>query len=366
VVAFVPLGPPYAGPEVSNSLLLKAEDLPFNLHVINTSYQRDNADKGRLTFRAIRAWGRNLLSLIRLLPSVGPDVFYFNLSATPLGVLKDWIVLNLASSFSARVVAHARGGHYGRFFKESNPLVKALALWTWHRCHRILVQSEGLKDQFAGILPSYKLGVVPNPAAEEFFSLKPDYTKRVVLFVGHRSVAKGWTLLLRVAHRLVERFPDVKFVAVGNEIENENNIVWIPKESVRDVWHRYVIERGIEDRFDIHENVWGERKLSIFSSASVFVLPSYSEGFSMAVLEAMASALPVVTTPVGALTEVVPEGNPFVKVGDEDSLLEALSLVLESPQLRMRLGQRNRDGAFRFHEAKVRRIFAEELFKSTA
>ncbi|NPA79607.1 MAG: glycosyltransferase family 4 protein [Thermotogae bacterium] len=364
VVAFVPLGPPYAGPEVSNSILLKPDKLPFNIHIINTSYQQSNAEKGHITRRSLGAWAKNLYRLLRTLVSVGPDVFYFNLSATPLGLLKDWVVVSLAAPFSARVVGHARGGHYGRLYREGNPLVKLLALWTWNRCHRILVQSEGLKGQFKGVVPEYKLGVVPNPAPEEFFRITPKYGERVVLFVGHRSVAKGWTTLLAAVPRIVERFPDVRFLVMGTEIEEETNITWAPKESVREAWKRYVVDEGLEDRFRIYEDVFGEAKLRIYSSASVFVLPSYSEGFSMAVLEAMASGLPVITTPVGALPEVLPPSTPFVQPGDVEGLVEALSRLLESETLRMEMGRLNREAALRFHEDRVRGIFARELFAS--
>ncbi len=363
VVAFVPMGPPYAGPEVSNSILLKPDRLPFNIHIINTSYQSSNAEKGRVTGRALLAWARNLSRLMRALVSVGPDALYYNLSATPLGLIKDFVVINLAAPFTARIVAHARGGHYHRLHRGANPFVRLLALWTWGMCHRILVQSEGLKEQFRGAVPEYKLGIVPNPAPEEFFHLRPDYSRRVVLFVGHRSVAKGWTTLLKVVPEVVKRFPDVRFVALGTEIEQETNVTWVPGESVRRVWKEYVEDRGLKDRFTVKENVFGRDKLRAYEGASVFVLPSYSEGFSMAVLEAMASGLPVITTPVGALPEVLPEGTPFVRPGDTVGLKDALIRLLSDEALRRDLGRRNRERARDFHEDRVREIFAEEIFK---
>ena len=356
------MGPPYAGPEVSNSTLLKPEKLPFELHVINTSFQKSNAEKGRLTFTSVRAWLKNLMRLLSTAARTSPDVFYYNISATTLGVLKDLVVLNAAAPFSARVVVHARGGHYGRFFREANPLVKFLCLWAWGMAHRVIVQSEGLKEQFRGIVPDYKLGVVPNPASDEYFRLRPNLSGRVLLFVGHRSVAKGWTTLLRAAPELVRRFPDVKFLVMGTEIEHETNIKWAPRESVKEVWRDYVVKNGLENRFEIYENVFGPEKLRIFERASLFVLPSYSEGFSMAVLEAMASGLPVITTPVGALPEVLPPGTPFVKPGDVEGLYGRLVWFLEDESRRREYGRRNRERAMEFHEERVRELFARELF----
>jgi hypothetical protein len=111
VLAFVPLGPPYAGPEVSNSILLR--DCPYELIKINTSFQRNNADKGKITLRAILSYLRNILMLIWALFRFRPEVFHYNISAKPLGAIKDFVIISLARPFVWRVVAHMRGGHFG-------------------------------------------------------------------------------------------------------------------------------------------------------------------------------------------------------------------------------------------------------------
>jgi glycosyltransferase involved in cell wall biosynthesis len=71
----------------------------------------------------------------------------------------------------------------------------------------------------------------------------------------------------------------------------------------------------------------------LLSCADVFLLPSASESFGLAALEAMASGAPVVATRVGGLPEVIPDGDAgyLVPVGDVDAMADAALEVLEDP-----------------------------------
>ena len=87
------------------------------------------------------------------------------------------------------------------------------------------------------------------------------------------------------------------------------------------------------------------------ADADVFVLPSHAEGMAMAILEGLSHGLPVVTTPVGAHTEVIESevSGIFVPPGDADALARALARLIDDKGLRQRLG------------AAARRTFEEEF-----
>jgi len=78
------------------------------------------------------------------------------------------------------------------------------------------------------------------------------------------------------------------------------------------------------------------------AAADVFVLPSYAEGLPMAMLEAMAVGVPVVMTTVGAIPEVIVDGqNGFmVEPGDVKALRRHLETLIEDAPLRKRIGRR--------------------------
>ena len=75
----------------------------------------------------------------------------------------------------------------------------------------------------------------------------------------------------------------------------------------------------------------GHEKEALFKQSDIFILPSYSEGFPLSVLEAMSYGLPLIVTPVGALPEVLKEGENcfFVKPGSVSDLTRALTQLFE-------------------------------------
>lgn len=88
------------------------------------------------------------------------------------------------------------------------------------------------------------------------------------------------------------------------------------------------------------------QKLSgIYKRADIFILPSYSEALPMAVMEAMASGLPVIASKTSGAKELVKDGdNGFlVPVGDPKALKERIKILLEKADLRESMGERGRE-----------------------
>ena len=85
--------------------------------------------------------------------------------------------------------------------------------------------------------------------------------------------------------------------------------------------------------------VSGEDKLDLIRKSWLFVLPSYSEGFSRSVLESMAAGLTVLTTPVGANKDVIQNGynGILVNPGDLESIKDNLINLLGDQELRQML-----------------------------
>jgi glycosyltransferase involved in cell wall biosynthesis len=98
---------------------------------------------------------------------------------------------------------------------------------------------------------------------------------------------------------------------------------------------------GLNGRVAFLGPVDAAAKWKLLSEADIFLLPTYGEGMPNAVLEAMAAGLPVVTTPVGALPEMLPHGV-FVAPGDPQAIARAVLDLAGDPARRRELGQQNR------------------------
>ena len=148
----------------------------------------------------------------------------------------------------------------------------------------------------------------------------PD-TSFVLGIVSRLDPIKDHALLLRVFARLQKNHPETILLVVGDGPE---------KQRLRELSGANVFFLG--NRPDVPD---------ILRALDVFVLPSFNEGISCAITEAMASALPVVATKVGGNPELVDHNKTgfLFPVGDEERLLELLQRYILDPQLARQHGK---------------------------
>jgi glycosyltransferase involved in cell wall biosynthesis len=105
------------------------------------------------------------------------------------------------------------------------------------------------------------------------------------------------------------------------------------------------IALGIANRVQIPGWVDAQAVSGLLATADIFVLPSHNEGLPVAILEAMGAGLPVVTTPVGAIPELVIDGETGILAppGSSSALADALARLVNDPKLRSRLGSNGRN-----------------------
>jgi len=115
----------------------------------------------------------------------------------------------------------------------------------------------------------------------EFPTLKGKF---VLLFFGRIHAKKGLDLLAKALKTIARDRADLHVILAGND-----DGALAPFEAA-------VAADGLGDRVTIVGHVAGERARTLWGAADAFILPSYSEGFSMAILEALAARLPVVVT----------------------------------------------------------------------
>ena len=98
---------------------------------------------------------------------------------------------------------------------------------------------------------------------------------------------------------------------------------------------------GLEDRVSFVGEVKDGELAPYYDAADLFVLPTEYEGYGMAVAEAIAHGLPVISTPTGGIPDLVRTdlGTPagiLVEPGDATALAAALRLLVENPDERKR------------------------------
>lgn len=164
----------------------------------------------------------------------------------------------------------------------------------------------------------------PCPNVNRDFSRK----KKNILFAGTLSERKGYNRLLEAFAKIAPKHKDWKLVFAGNgQLEEAKELqrrLGIPASQVEYLgW------------------VSGKDKEAAFQEASIYCLPSWGEGFPMGVLDAWAYGVPVVTTPVGGITDIIANGENGIvyDIYDIEGLAASLSRLMDSQELRKRIVQ---------------------------
>ena len=156
--------------------------------------------------------------------------------------------------------------------------------------------------------------------------------KRIILFLGRLNFKKGLDLLTKAFGEIARRRNDVHLMLVGPD--NDDYAVNI---------RRWLRARDLLGRATFAGMLSGPKKLAAFRDADVFVLPSYTENFGIAVVEAMASSLPVVISNKVNIWSAIADARAGLVVDcDVEQLSEAVLTVLDDPVLGREMGQRGR------------------------
>lgn len=188
---------------------------------------------------------------------------------------------------------------------------------------KIIVLSNWWKDEAIKAFPQVntRISVIYNPC-EKTIPNPAIKHKNIILYAGTVNARKGYADLIKAFSLIASNHPDWTLAIAGNgEIEEG-------KQLAR--------ELGIINQVDFLGWVNGEAKQRAFHEASIFCLPSYAEGFPMAVLDAWAYGLPVITTPVGGIPDIAKNGDNMLlfNPGDTATLAQKLDLLINDDSLR--------------------------------
>jgi glycosyltransferase involved in cell wall biosynthesis len=271
----------------------------------------------------------------------------------------------LEKSFYASY-AHARGSQVLFFLRDGGFIVDARRSARYRRFAQrllrindvVLCQSEAWRTFFVRELglPDARCAVVENwtvsradLAIGDSRSYRRNATLRL-LYLGWIEETKGIFDLLEAFRRLL-----------ANTATNAVELVLAGRGSAYQKCEEWVVANHIDSHVRFLGWVSGVEKARALKEADIFVLPSYFEGLSNSMLEAMAAGLPVVVTRVGGLPDVVRDEREGLLVDPRDitALHGALARLVLDENLRESLGRTARNTAARFEvEAAVDKLLA--------
>jgi glycosyltransferase involved in cell wall biosynthesis len=225
------------------------------------------------------------------------------------------------------VIFHLHGSETAAFYAGLPQTLKRLFSAQLEAVDRVFVLSESWREFVLAVAPAARVEVMPNYVdMPEESAIRQAHEGVRIVFLGLLGQRKGVYDLVEAFASVAGGLPDVKLLIGGNGEEDQ------VRAAVRSA--------GMESRIDVLGWVTGDTKTSLLAHGDVFVLPSYNEGLPVSLLEAMSWGLPVISTTVGGIPQLVRNevDGLLIEAGDRGALAQSLARLGGDADLRRRMG----------------------------
>lgn len=232
------------------------------------------------------------------------------------------MIVNLAKFFNKKVIIHSHASQFKVFYAESSDKQKKWIVEILNKADVLIALSESWREWFItlGIIPD-KITILHNITAyPQITRKKENFTNRPIrfLFMGEIGQRKGIFDILRGLTNHRDEIKDkIELRIGGNKMESE--------------LRKTIDDGGLADFVKFEGWVSGEKKIELLNWADVYILPSFNEGLPISILEAMSYRMPIISSPVGGIPEVVDKSNGLlVTPGNDEEIFAAMKFYSEN------------------------------------
>ena len=213
--------------------------------------------------------------------------------------------------------------------------------------------SEGLKERALLFMPSVRIDVIPNGVElDRFFPAEPAEKSEVLrlLTVGRLSVTKRIEMLIDAVEILHRTACKLHLTVVGGGQTEQQ-------------FRKIVAERDLRDVIRITGRIDSKKMPEVYRQNDIFISASIQEGMSNAMLEAMASGLPIVTTRCEGLAELIDGNGLIVEQDNVKEIAKAIKRLADNPELYKQMSSAARKQAEKFNWANIAESYMEQYRK---
>ncbi|MDL5514664.1 glycosyltransferase family 4 protein [Arenibacter sp. M-2] len=239
------------------------------------------------------------------------------------------IIFKISKWFNKKTIYHVHGAEYQLFFEKSNNYKKRKIADLINNADCIISLSESWKNFFITNFTPKRVEVIPNIiGTPSNISINKSNKGPVNFqFLGYIDKRKGVWLLLETLkeHRIDLQGKAIFNIAGNGEVDKLQRII-----------NQYQLKEIV------HFIGWvsNEEKIKRLQEADVYILPSYNEGLPISILEAMSYSLPIISTYVGGIPEVVIDklNGLLIEPGNSNQLLCAIEVMVKNKKFRKTAG----------------------------
>ncbi|TGK83440.1 glycosyltransferase family 1 protein [Leptospira montravelensis] len=336
VLLLSPLPPPSGGDSTWTVMFMEnAPKLGVSVSLVNTSLIGQRSESAGYTYslfdelkRAFYIWTNLLKILIQLKKT---NIVHFNSNCSPKGLVRDYLSVLLIKLFSIPIVFHCHCNVPDQL-KESR-----IGFYFLKRIIRLVdkvIVLNSISKNFISTNFHIAADIVPNFINLNLVGWNRNRVVRKlkkITFTGHIRRSKGILEIFKVA----KDFPELTFYLIGPKTESLDT------------------EEPIGSNVKLLGSMEHDQVLEFLINSDLFVFPSHTEGFSVSMLEAMASALPIVATNVGANEDMIEaKGGIIIPTNDSLALKNAIERMKDT-NLRKKMSD--------FNIAKVKNHYTSDI-----
>ena len=263
------------------------------------------------------------------------------------------IYIQILRLFGRKIIYHFHGASFTEHYRSASQRTQSRMKALFEKVDLVICLSESWRQYITDIAPRANITVVPNGIELPYFPYKEKNDNYVhLVFLGLIGERKGLFDLLRVVRRLLDNDLKIKLSIGGN---GENDRLQATIQSLK-----------FNDSVNFLGWISEKQRDKLLRETDIFVLPSYGEGMPMSILEAMSYGVPVVSTTVGGIPELVSDGETgfLIEPGDLDALFERLKCLIEDKELRKKFGNKARQFVASRHNLKLITQQIDQIYDS--
>lgn len=331
------LPPPYIGPAIATQVLLRSDFArTFDIHHFDTTLNTDVQSMGRFAWNKLRRSFASARLLQKQAQDLGADVALVPISQTTIGFVKDSLYIRSLRRAGVPVVVQLRGSDFKRWYRSAHFATRKYVENTLGKTEGVIVLGECLRSLFADFYAPEQIFVSPNGAdyPELHGKARQPQKPLKLLYLSNFLHGKGFDVILNALAKnpALPRAMELHAYGAWDDSGFQNHCMAL-------------IERNGLENVHLHPPVSGAEKWRALNDADLFVFtPRHPEGHPWAIVEAMAAALPVISTDRGAIKESVKDGENgyIVPAEDPDALADKLTVFCNHPASITTMGEKSR------------------------
>lgn len=241
------------------------------------------------------------------------------------------IIEKIAGHFGCKIIIHMHGAEFAAWYNHCGNYIQKIIRKVLDRADTIIILGSYLKDFINPlIVDSNKIQVLYN--AVQMPETNPySADAKQILFFALPIPRKGIFDLLQ-AYKQIDESIRQKYQLLICGVSSEY------QESLS----KKIYDLCLQDTVSVTGWINGDQKLNIIEKTAINVLPSYSEGLPMTILETMAYGIPNISTNIAAIPEVIQNGENgiLIKPGDIEGLSKSIKTLLLDKKSRMKMSNK--------------------------